>query len=651
MSQWVNNANKLKQTYFDGFVDISGNHGNLYVRNNGSISLFDSSNLSIPSFSINANKITVVDGLTQYDISNQKIIHIKDLSENVQTRLTDLTSRTQHIMGSIDTSDANTMLTFDEPNNNMIVYSNIIPATVDINLGSVENPFHKLYVNQNTIQFVNPETKHVTAALSVNNSTGTLDISANNSIGTTLVSYGGNVALGKHTTTPNYTLDISGEVHIQGKETSINGVTFSHVGDVNIIGNIYANYPVNTIPQSSIVGGLDIGNLGTLDVTITNHSSYDDDGFLIFNETIQPIEQKVKYNISDLSFNGTSIFQGDVSVNGGLTMGHDNTIGRNLYVKNDTYIGDNIYVNKNATILQTLTVSGSIVSNGDTILNNRLLVMKDVSLNGNVHIGQNVFMNEDLYVQGESLFINNTTFNSDLSVDGNTSIVGNMTIEGQLFANYPNNSIPATAIIGGVGTGGSNALVAVNNTFPESLTYDNDMFTTINHTNAFQNATYDVNVNGNLYAAGHLTIINDATMNQKLFIGGDVSMNGLTYMNRSIKPLITNSSSIFPSILDFHLGNVFYLSNIPNTNFTCYFINIPADLNRTIELTLYIDSANYSTFCNSISINSTPQTLVYLGGFSNIQVSGASMIRQTFTILNTSSQSLGKILTQVDAFK
>jgi len=647
MSSTTITSNKLKQTYFNGFVDISGDDGNLYIRNNGAVSLFDSSISERPLFSITARNMTVYDeSETYYDISNSRFIYIKDVSENVQDRLTDITNRTKHIYGSADMSDSNTMLTFDRTNNNTIIYSNIIPENrYANNLGSASHPFGSVYLNTN-------------AAISLNGTTGQIDISKNGLMASTVLSYGGNVAIGKQTTSPNYTFDVSGNVNIEGTHTMINGISISSTGGMNVPGNLYATYPVNSIPQTSIVGGLDIGNLGTLDVTITNHSAYDNDGFLIFAESINPIEQKVKYNISDLSFNGVSIFQGDISVNGMMTAGTDVFAGRDLFVGRRLSVSESITVptptiNDSSTKVATTSFVKQLIGPLDVSLASVIQTKAplnapqftgDVSFAGNVLINNSATINKNLYVAGESVFTKKTMV-GELAIGGNTSLAGDVSITGQLYANYPNNSIPATAIIGGVG---SSALIAVNNTFPETLTYDSDMFTTISHNNTSQGATYDINVNGNLYAAGQFRVTNNAVLQQQLFVGGDVSMNGLTYTNRMIKPLVENGTTSSPYIFDFHSGNVFYITIAPSDQFACYFINIPTDFGRTIDLTLYIESTGQSYFCNSVSINSSNCPLVYLGGFEKIQKSTASVLRQTFTILNTASQSARRVLTTVE---
>ena len=69
--------------------------------------MYPEGDVSTPHFSMNSEKATVFDGRgAYYDISLSTLIHVKDVSENIQERLTDLTVRTQEI-----TTDASRNMT------------------------------------------------------------------------------------------------------------------------------------------------------------------------------------------------------------------------------------------------------------------------------------------------------------------------------------------------------------------------------------------------------------------------------------------------------------------------------------------------------------------------------------------------------------
>lgn len=123
MSKWLdfsNNANKFKQTYFNGFIDI--NYGNIYLRNDQYLNMYDLSNNL--NFSINSNNISVYDGVSKYyDISNSQLIYISDLSANAQSQINHLNSQTQYIQS--DTSNSNTILSLNGSNQTANLYGNL----------------------------------------------------------------------------------------------------------------------------------------------------------------------------------------------------------------------------------------------------------------------------------------------------------------------------------------------------------------------------------------------------------------------------------------------------------------------------------------------------------------------------------------------
>jgi len=122
MEDWVTipySSNKLKQTYFQNFVDISGV---MSVRNSNNINLYTSG--SIPDFSINSHQIRVKENETYYDISNSKLRFIQNLYENVQDKLEDLTTRTQYLTTSSNDGKA-IFGSSIEISNNLICFSDL----------------------------------------------------------------------------------------------------------------------------------------------------------------------------------------------------------------------------------------------------------------------------------------------------------------------------------------------------------------------------------------------------------------------------------------------------------------------------------------------------------------------------------------------
>ena len=98
MSTWFdqsNNANKFRQTYVKGFVDVSG--GGVMIRSDNSLNLYTTSDTSVPTFSIQASSYSVKHDGNTTTVLTEKLRHLVSLDENTQDRLDDHTRRTQHM--------------------------------------------------------------------------------------------------------------------------------------------------------------------------------------------------------------------------------------------------------------------------------------------------------------------------------------------------------------------------------------------------------------------------------------------------------------------------------------------------------------------------------------------------------------------------
>ena len=224
------------ESIFDGHIYVSVD-ASFNGNTNLNTAIIGASN-DTHKLTLNSSKINVYDGVsTFYDVSTSKLVYIKDLSENVQTRLTDLINRTL----AIDTngSDTNTKIQVDTVNNQILVSSDIIPASNTINLGSPAHPFKSIYVNTNTLYVTDT---NVTAAISYNSLTSSLDLTTNGITTSQVNSYNGNVGIGKRSTDAVARLDVSGTALISGltvlkSDLSLNS-RLSVAGDVSLNSNL-----------------------------------------------------------------------------------------------------------------------------------------------------------------------------------------------------------------------------------------------------------------------------------------------------------------------------------------------------------------------------------------------------------------------------
>jgi len=257
MSNWLdfsNNSNKFKQSYFSGFIDISG--GNVNLRNDGEIELYNKIDLSNPKFSIKSDKMNIYDGISSYyDVSNSQLIYLKNVSGDIQTQINKLNTLTQFI-NSDSSSNSGGSGTFQLGTNTSI--------GGNLNVGTDTSIIGNLSVNTNS---------------SIG---GSLNVGTNSSIGGNLVVNDNFVLLG---------------------DASLNGNLLLG-GDISINGNI--RFPLGSINPNSILGG----TVGVF-IGAAEKVTFDDDLFALVQKG--PVKGEVA---TDAVFDKNITVLGDASLNG-----------------------------------------------------------------------------------------------------------------------------------------------------------------------------------------------------------------------------------------------------------------------------------------------------------------------------------------------
>ena len=352
MSLWLDNSsnsNNIKQSYVHGFLDISG--GNVNIRANNNLNIFSETDTTTSRFTLSSDEIRVYDDNTSsfVDLSNNKLQYIKDVNENVQTRLTDLTSRTQKIRtttgGEIEVS------------------ANIIPNVASaIDLGSETKPFKSLYLNDSTLYFVGSGDNATTASFSIDDE-GEVYVNKGSDNERKLTNQSkkdNNKTKIGHDMTPSsdgITLDMSG-IALFRNDVRING-HLNVDGSINFLGEFIQKDTVITVTEQ-----MDLSNDGTGPALIVRQhgsqaiaSFYDDgDVAMIINDG------------------------GDVSMNMNLN------VGGNAEIDGSTTINGITVLNSTLTVSNTATMNSNAIVSGDVSMNSKLSVGDDVSFNNDVDI-------------------------------------------------------------------------------------------------------------------------------------------------------------------------------------------------------------------------------------------------------------------------
>ena len=296
---------------------------------------------------------------------------------------------------------------------------------------------------------------------------GNVDISGVLSVTSTL-----NTSV-KNTTINNYNVAVTNDLSLNGNllvssDVSLNGKLYvkgvaSFNGNVGISGEYlrFANsYLRNNATNSRLEYNVNSGYSHSLRINDVEKLSITDDGN--GSRIKLPLSSIREYTPwSQLQFDTDAGYTYAFNIGGvvqvGIDSGYGFTLEQDLNMKPNkkvswNYGGSEAYITKNTTALtlENAVATGYkhtwLVNNVEGMsLGSKLNVGLDASFNGKLGVGNDVSFNSKLYV------------GRDASFNGRVDICGNF------FAQYPANSIPSSAIIGGGTGGGSSATdISVN---------------------------------------------------------------------------------------------------------------------------------------------------------------------------------------------
>jgi predicted acyltransferase (DUF342 family) len=360
------------------------------------------------------------------------------------------------------------------------VSKDIIPASSTVSLGSEGNPFKEIYVSENSIIFGNAGSSQV-SKFAVDAGTGQISIQKTDSTGANVdaplqyVTMNSFATISNLTATGtavlNQTLRVDGDISANANMSL--GGDLSLNGGIQIAGDISwnsANIPADSIPASAIIGGVGSNDFGAavtmldtlfVDGDISSNSNFHVGGHIVPRANnvydIGSAENKIRH----LFVSENSLFIGEqnkisVSATGDLQFNKiDKTVvPSGLQGIND--IENEVLQSSGKSSLSEVTLadyleyargSGETVNGktGDAITIDDIYT-SDASNFASVTTadptGSDLSLNQTFSVGGHSFFGSDVSFNSGINIAGDISWNS---------VNIPDNSIPQTAIIGGVG--------------------------------------------------------------------------------------------------------------------------------------------------------------------------------------------------------
>ena len=374
-------------------------------------------------------------------------------------------------------------------------------------------------------------------------------------------------------------ITVTGNVTANRYLTVAEDATFAK--DVTVTGTLNANFAEDSIPSSKIIGGSLPGDALSNDVTLPKKLTVTQDfralddaifdkkitvsGNVIANNNLTVAENanfakdvtitgNLNTNFANASIPSSAINGGALPAN---THSNDVTMSQKLHVISDVSLNNKLYVHNDATMNDKLTVSGNVTANNYLTVAEHATFHKDVTVNGtlnatfadnsiptskiaggalpadllsndvvfskNITVIDSVTIEKDLIVKDDATITDNLTVNGNIMVNDSLFVTENsnfdkdVTISGNLTANYTDNSIPSSAINGGVlsaDTFSNDVIFGKNLTVTQNLIVDKDVTIKDDAT-----ITDNLTVNGNIYGKANAYFDNDVTILGNLTAG------------------------------------------------------------------------------------------------------------------------------------
>jgi predicted acyltransferase (DUF342 family) len=608
MSTWFQNpttANKLRQSYLKGFLDISG--GGILVRADNSLNFYTTNGLgndpSKPSFALDATKIQVktpdADTLTEVPTTN--LSYLSDLNENVKAAFVQIRS---HFNGGSATSTSALAVTADAKiGGNLAVGGNAI-FDQQVSIGGNLNIAQNLITKGNGFFGGNLEvagSQIVNMNLYVKGDTflnGRLFVTADASFHSNIAIYGELAALGHVITQQD--VSAGGNLQVNGL-TTLKSKTTITAGGLEVTGNVKMNNNLLVEGTSTVTGNATMSaNLAvTGNATLSSNLSVSGNSTVTQNSTVggtlgvtgastlsstlavtgqTTMSDKLTISANGASITGNADIQTDSSLNFYKSgeVAPKFTIGPvNMTVLHGTNNGLNITAGTVATVPTSKlsyiydldeNVKAAFADirshfNGTSETKTAALeVVNDAKINGNLQVGGNAQFDQQVSIGGNLNIAQNLItkgngfFGGNLEVAGNQIVNMNLYVKGDTFLNgrlFVTSDASFHSNIAVYGEFKALGHVITQEDVSANGNLQVNGFSTLKKkvtiTSGGLEVTGNVKMNNNLALEGNATISKDLTVEENLDVQGDFSVSG----NSSITgTLDVSGASTLSSTLD-----------------------------------------------------------------------------------------------------
>jgi len=529
MSKWFdqsNNANKLRQSYLKGFLDISG--GGLNMRSDNSMNFYYTNSAlgeAVPGFGIDASSMYYLDPSygTIQEISNNSIHYLQHARADLQDQIDYIVSGG----GSARLTTAD-IQSFNATNANI---SGRLTVGGDGTFGGNLVVAHNITVGGDLLVMGDEIIKE---DLSVD---GNVVIRGYTYMNDYLVMNGANSHL-----YVGQNADVSGSFSVINGDVSFNhrlsvGTDASFGNNVDIAGTLHVH--------KLIIG--DNADSGQSGVTMTSLNL--NDAFYVQNTA---------------DFDGSVNIVGDASLGKTLTVGGVTTLKSKVIAQSDASLNANLMVGASAWVGSNVDISGTLHAVGVATLDNKLTVKQDASLNTNLAVGSTLKVGSSADISGTFHAVGASTLdstltvksdaslNSNLAVGASVKVASNVDISGTLHAvgvttldnklNVANDaSLNTNLAVGSTLKVGSSADISGTfhavgaSTLDSTLTVKSDASLNTNlAVGASAKIAANLDISGTLHAVGvttldaQLNVANDVSMNTNLAVGSTLKVASST---------------------------------------------------------------------------------------------------------------------------
>ena len=559
--------------YVSGNVDISGNltlNNDKFVVNSSNGNLLISGTLDVSkNININNNK-TIID--SSGNIKSQGNFDLSN-NININNNVTINTSGSMIINNTLDISNNATLRNNLDIKGN--IKSNALTTNSAINKVSIRNtsvdPSYNFHVTGNTRlegnldvdgNIILVDTIQQTSEQFIINNDGNSVALVVNQIGAqpiidfkddnqSVFYLADNGLLGLGTTTPNYTVDVSGSCYIQqtldvSGDLIIGGNTyFSESIQLNDILDISQNLNINNKFSIDPSGNIDIcGNVLIYGYLISNGNNANSGGFQQEGDANINGNLRVLYNI-DISQNLRVLDTFIIDTSGNIKSKGKFDLSNNLSNSNKFSINNlgNIYSKENIDISKNFNINNGVFSadvSGNIIVNGFIDISKNLYVNGNKF---SIDQNGNISSQGNIDISNNFSINNKfiVDIDGNIKSTGNLDISNNFIINTNKFKIDNSGNISSQGNFDISDNMTINNTnFIVSNTGNIKSKGTIDISNNFNinNDNFKVDNSGNIVSKGNFDILKDLSIGNNNFnVGttGNIKSTGSLDISQNIR--------------------------------------------------------------------------------------------------------------------